>query len=121
MAATALLVVGLLGAVDARTLRDVDYHNGGPQITSARSCFFTSLPPGFRGNASLRTTTYWGTLKSARDVFRKAMSSRTSICCPGLGTTTAPTFSPIIGSGTAVTAASNTAGYVASAFSTSTQ
>ena len=51
----------------------------------------------------------------------RARSRRRRARRPGAGTITAPTFSPIIASGTPSTATSNTAGCATSAFSTSTQ
>src|SRR5450755_2084796 len=98
-----------------------DYHTCLPHFISWRTCFLMTLPPGLRGSAAVRRTIYCGTLKSASWVRAKARISEIAGFCPGFGTITAPTFSPIMASGTAVTATSKTAGCAASAFSTSAQ
>src|SRR5271170_534704 len=90
-----------------------DYHTCFPHSISWRTCFLMTLPPGFRGNAAVRRTMYCGTLKSASWVRAKARISEIAGFCPGFGTITAPTFSPIMLSGTAVTATSKTAGCAA--------
>jgi hypothetical protein len=51
--------------VDRQRLADPLQRSGAPHSVSSRSCFLTTLPPGFRGSGSVRTTTYCGTLKSA--------------------------------------------------------
>src|SRR6185312_11233665 len=112
---TAGNLLGWLGRVvtaDQRT---------GCQSVCSRNGGLSTLPPGLRGSGSDRTATYCGTLKSASRSLAKTTSSCGSSSCPGRGTTTAPTFSPIIESGTPTTATSPTAGCAASAFSTSTE
>ena len=89
---------------------------------SLRSTGLRTLPPALRGSGSLRNVMNCGALKSA---IRSRANARISA---GIGRhagprarSTAPTFSPIIVSGTPSTATSNTAGCSTSAFSTSTQ
>src|SRR5271165_676386 len=83
--------------------------SGFPHWVCSRNCALSTLPAGFFGSGSGRMTRYCGTLKSARCSAAKVTSSSGSTVCPGRGTTTAPTFSPIIGSGTPRTATSASA------------
>ena len=64
---------------------------------------------------------YCGTLKSAICSRAYATTACGSNSTPGAGTITAPTFSPIMSSGTPITDASPTPGAPASAASTSTE
>src|SRR5256885_13907216 len=89
--------------------------------SSPRKRFLSTLPAGFRGSGSSRSSTYSGTLKLARRAEQWVRSSSSVAVDPGFSCTTALTSSPSTLCGTPTTAASATSGCSNSTCSTSTQ